>query len=156
MDQFIQQMPYDYLGKRTIKLDDDKIIIDSKNMLRTLSDDYPYAKIDPEFKTIRRGEKEWGSIVYGLIVSAVVLFLLLKVSNNMMFKVIVLCIQLCTIATATYLLSLGYFKRNFVFVLDIEGNCVFSLKETDKSKEFIKKLKERIEKSKTISVPQKP
>lgn len=148
MDRFIQQMPYDYLGKRTIKLEEDKIIIDSKNMVRTLSDDYPYAKIDPEFKTIRRGEKEWGSVVYGLIVSILILLFFQKMFHNGLFTIIVYCIELCVIAAAVYLVSLGFFKKNFIFVLDTSGNCIFSLKETAESKEFIKKLKERIEKSK--------
>jgi D-alanyl-lipoteichoic acid acyltransferase DltB (MBOAT superfamily) len=144
MEQFIQHIPYDYLGKRTIGLDNDKLVINTKNLLQAISDDYSYDKIDPEFKTIRRGEKEWGNIVYGLIVFAVVLFLLLKVFNNMTFKVVVLCLQLCTIAAATYLLSLGYFKRNFIYVLDTSGNCILLLKETDKSIAFTKKLKEKI------------
>lgn len=148
MDQFTQHMPYDYLGKRTIRIEDDRIVIDSKNILRTLSDDYRYEKINPVFKTVRRGEKEWGSIVYGLIVSTIVLFLLLKMFHNGLFTVIVYCIQLSMIGTAVYLLSLGYFKRNFIYVLDTSGDGIFSLKETDRSKEFLKKLKAKIEKSK--------
>jgi hypothetical protein len=148
MDQFVQHMLYDYLGKRTIKLESDKIVIDSKNMLRTLTDDYPYSKIDPEFKTIRRGEKEWGGIVYGLIISILLLLFFQKIFHNGLFTIIVYCIELCAIATAVYLVSLGYFKRRFIFVLDTSGNCIFSLKETVQSKEFIKKLKERTEKSK--------
>lgn len=147
MEQFTQQLPYDYLGKRTIKLENERIVIDSKNMLRTLSDDYSYDKIDPEFKTISRGEKEWGNIVYGLIISLIVLLFFQKMFHNGLFTIIVYCIELCVIAAAAYLVSLGFFKRNFIFVLDTSGNCIFFLKETARSKEFINRLKEHIEKS---------
>jgi hypothetical protein len=147
MDQFIQHIPYDYLGKRTIRLENDRIVIDSRNMLHALSDDYPYNKIDPAFKTIRRGEKEWGNIVYGLIVATISLFILLKMFHNGLLTLIVYCVQLSMIASAAYLVSLGYFKKNFIYVLDTSGNCVFSLKENDRSKEFLKKLKAKVEKS---------
>jgi hypothetical protein len=147
MDQFIQLMPYDYLGKRIFKLESDKIIINSKNMLSSLSDDYSYSKIDPVFKTILRGEKEWGNIVYGLIISILVLLFFQKVVHNGVFTIIVYGLELCAIASAAYLVSLGYFKKNFIVVLDTSGNCIFSLKESVKSMEFAKKLKARIEKA---------
>lgn len=147
MDQFIQQMPYDYLGKRTIKLESDKIVINSKNMLGSLSDDFPYSKIDPDFKTILRGEKEWGTIVYGLLISILVLLFFQKIFHNGVFTIIIYGLELLAITAAVYLVSLGYFKKNFIFVLDISGNCIFSLKDTPKSKDFIKKLKVRIEQS---------
>ena len=151
MDQFTQQMPYDYLGKRTITLESDKLVINSKNMLGSLSDDYSYSKVDPQFKTILRGEKEWGNVVYGLIISILVLLFIQKVFHNGLFTLIIYGLELVAIAAAVYFVSLGYFKKNFIFVLDTSGNCLFTLKETPKSKEFIKKLKVRMEQSTAIN-----
>jgi hypothetical protein len=150
MDQFIQQLPYDYLGKKTITIENNRLAITSKNLLQSISDEYPFEKIDPVFKTISRGEKEWGNVVYGLIVATIGFFLLIKIFHNGLFSIIAYVIQLCLIATACYLLSLGYFKRNFIYVLDTAGDCIIALKESPKSTEFLKKLKARLEKSKTV------
>jgi len=147
MNQFIKYEPYDYLGKRTIKIEPDKLVIDSKNMLRTLSDDYSYTRVNPVFKTVCHGEKEWGNIIYGLIIASLICVFLIKMFHNGVFTLLVYFILLSFFVTAGYLVFLGFFKRNFIYVLDANGDPLFALKETPQSKEFLKKLKTQIENS---------
>ena len=47
MDVFTQRLPYEGFAKRTITLEQDKLVIDYKNIARSLTDDYSYGKIDP-------------------------------------------------------------------------------------------------------------
>jgi hypothetical protein len=151
MDQFIKREPYDYLGKKTIELHSDRIVINSKNLVRSMSDDWSYSLINPEFRTIRRGEKEWGNVIYGLIITVIVFFLLIKGVNIGLFTLIAYGIQLTCMISAGYFVFLGFFKRNFVYVLDKTGDPIFALKETPEAKEFLKKLKTHIEQAKPAS-----
>ncbi|MGA2507310.1 MAG: hypothetical protein ABSF80_07540 [Chitinispirillaceae bacterium] len=145
MDVFTQRLPYEGFAKRTITLEQDKLVIDYKNIARSLTDDYSYGKIDPVFKTIRRGETEWSSIVYGLVITSMVFFILSKMSPSLLFKSIVLGIQVCTVVIAVYLLALIFYKKAHIYVLDTSGDCILALKSTPKSRAFAAKLKAKVE-----------
>lgn len=144
MDVFTERLFYDGLAKRTITLEPDKLVIAYKNIARNFTDDYAYLKIDPDFKTVRRGETEWSNVVYGLVVASMVFFILSKMSPALLFKSIVLGIQLCAVATAVYLLARIFLKKDHIYVLDTTGDCIISLKSTPKSRAFVAKLKEKV------------
>jgi len=153
MDVFAQRLPYDGLAKRTVTLEQDKLIIGYKNIARNFIDDYDYRKIDPGFKTIRRGETEWSGVVYGLVVASVVLFLFSKMSPGLLFKSIVLGIQVCTVTAAVYLFALIFIKKDHIYILDTSGDCILALKSTPKSRAFVAKLKAKVEAANKTAKP---
>ena len=153
MDVFARRLPYDGLAKRTVTLEQDKLVIDYKNFARNSTDDYDYRKIDPGIKTIRRGETEWSSVVYGLVVASVVLFLLSKMSPGLLFTSIVLGIQVCTAAAAVYLFACIFIKKDHIYILDTSGDCILALKSTPKSRAFVAKLKAKVEAANKTAKP---
>jgi hypothetical protein len=145
MDIFTQRLPYDGLAKRTVTLTQDKLVIDYKNFARNSTDDYDYRKIDPDFRTVRRGETEWSNVVFGFLIAFLVLFIFSKMSPSLLFKSIVLSIEVCTIVIALYLFARLFIKKEHLYVLDDTGDCILSLKSTPKSRAFIAKLKAKVD-----------
>jgi uncharacterized membrane protein len=154
MDVFTQRLPYDGLAKRTLTLEQDKLVVNYKNVVRNLTDDYAYGKINPDFKTVKRGETEWSSIVYGLVITSMIFFILSKMSPSLLFKSIVLGIQVCTVVIAVYLLALIFIKKTHIYVLDTSDDCILALKSTPKSRAFVVKLKAKVDAAKRDSLNQ--
>jgi hypothetical protein len=145
VDHFIQKMPWEGLAKQTITLEDGKMVIDYKSPARNFSDDYRYGNLSPDIKLVRRGATEWSNVVYGLVVTSIVFFLISKMSNSLLFKSIALGIQLFIVIVAVSLLGLVFVKREYLYVLDDTGDCVVALRATPKAKAFIGKLKQKLE-----------
>ena len=74
-----------------------------------------------------------------------VFFILSKMSPSLLFKSIVLGIQVCTVVIAVYLLALIFYKKAHIYVLDTSGDCILALKSTPKSRAFAAKLKAKVE-----------
>jgi hypothetical protein len=146
MDTFVQHLPYDALATRKITLEPEKIVMHYKSLNRNFNEQYGYADLDPDFKTVRRGEKEWSGVIYGFIISSVVLFLFVKIAHSFLFKSLFLGIQIALLITAAYLFSLIMLKKEFVYIFDRSGECILTLKATPKAKEFVKKLRAKVQK----------
>lgn len=144
MDRFIQYLPYDALGKRTVTIEQNGLTIHFKNINRNFSDEYPYAKINPDFKIVSRGETEWSGVIYGLVVFSIFMFLVIKMSHGLIFKCTVWSIQFCALVTAVYLLALRFIKKDYHYIFDLSGECILSMKKTPASDEFVRKLKARL------------
>jgi hypothetical protein len=145
MDVFMERLYHDGFAKRTVTIEQDKLVINLKSIGRNFTDDYDYSKIDPSFKTVRRGETEWSNVVYGLVVASMVFFILSKMSSSLLFKSIVLAVQVCTVAAAVYLLARIFIKKEHLYILDTAGDCVLVFRSTPKSRAFVAKLKARAE-----------
>jgi hypothetical protein len=145
MDVFTENLFYDSLAKRTLTLESEKLVINYKNIARSFIDDWDYRKIDPVFRTMRRGESEWSNVVFGLVIVSVVFFILTKMSSSLVFNGIVLVVQLCTALVTVFLFARIFLKRDFIYILDTSGDCILSLRSTPRAKAFAAKLKEKVE-----------
>jgi hypothetical protein len=150
MDVFIERLPWDGLATRTLTLENDRLAIRFKNIARSLDDDYRYGKIDPDIKTVRRGETGWSNVVYGLVVTSVVFFVLSKMSPSSTFRNVVIGFQLCAAAAAVCLLSRIFLKRDHLYIMDTAGDCIVSFKSTPRSRAFAAKLREKIAAAKAV------
>jgi hypothetical protein len=144
MDTFIQHLPYDALAKRTITLEQDNVAMHFKSLTRNFSDEYPYAKINPDFKTVRRGEKEWGGIIYSLIIASIVFVILTKMSQALMLRTIFLSLQITMLILAAILVVIMFSKKDYFYIFDTDGECLLMIRATDKGKAFVKKLREKL------------
>ena len=140
----IQRLPYDSLAKRTITLEADKLVMEYRNIVRSFTDDYLYAHLSPDIKTVRRGASEWSGVIYGFVVTFMVFFLFTKMSHSLLFRVIFLGLQVAALAGVVWLLLLWVIKRDYYYILDRSGDCILCLKATPKAREFVKKLREKI------------
>ena len=145
MDVFTERLPYDGLATRRLVLEAGKLVIRFKNIARSFDDEYDYRKIDPCIKTVRRGETEWSNIVFGLVVVSIVFFVLTKMSRSLIFNSIVLTVQLCTALLAIWFIALILIKKDHLYIMDISGDCILSLKSTTKSRAFAAQLKLKVE-----------
>jgi hypothetical protein len=150
MDVFTQRLPWDSLGTRTLALESDKLVMNHKNFSRSFTDDYDYRKIDPVFRTVRRGETEWSGVVYGLVVASIIFFVLSKMSSAQIFSSVVIGIQLCTALAAVYLIFRILLKKDHIYILDDTGDCIVALRSTPKARAFAAELKSRIEKTRLV------
>jgi hypothetical protein len=147
MDVFIQRLPWDSLATRTLTLEADRLVINHKNFVRSFTDDYDYRKIDPVFRTVRRGETEWSNFVFGLVLASTVFFVISKMSSSLIFRSVVIGIQLFAALTAVYLISRIFLKKEHIYILDTTGDCIAALRSTPKAKAFASKLKEKMKAS---------
>ena len=145
MDTFIQYLLYDALAKRTLTLEQDKLSMRFKSLTRNFSDEYPYAKINPDIRTVHRAEKEWSGIVYGLIVTYVVFLILTKMSQALYLRTVFIVIQILMLAAAAWLGALMFIKKDYYYIFDTAGECILMIQATPKAKEFVKKLKNKME-----------
>ena len=144
MDTFIQYLPYDALAKRTLTLEQDKLSVHFKSLNRNFSDEYPYAKINPEIRTVHRAEKEWSGIVYGLIVTYIVFLILTKMSQALYLRTVFIVIQILMLGAAAWLGILMFIKKDYYYIFDTAGECILMIQATPKGKEFVKKLKGKL------------
>lgn len=144
MHVFTEYLPYDALAKRTISLDHDKLSIHFKSMNRNYSDEFPYAKINHDIKVVRRGEKEWSGVVYGLIVGYIVFLILTKMSQALYLRTPFLVIQFVLLGIAAWLGMLMFLKKEFFYLFDSDGECIAMIKATPKSRVFVKNLREKL------------
>jgi hypothetical protein len=144
VDTFIQYLPYDALAKRTLTLEQDKLSMHFKNMTRNFSDEFPYKKINPDIKMVRRAEKEWSGVVYGLIVTYIVFLILTKMSQALYLRTTFVVIQIAMLATAAWFGFLMFRKQDYFYIFDTDGECILMIKATPKAKEFVKKLKGKL------------
>jgi hypothetical protein len=144
MEQFTQYLPYDALAKRTLVLDQEKLTIHFKSLNRNFTDEYPYAKINPTIKSVRRGEREWTGVVYGLVVTYIVFLILTKMSQALYLRVPFIVIQVAMLGIAAWLGSLMFLKKEFHYIFDTDGECILMIKATPKANEFLKKLKGKL------------
>ncbi|MBN2037204.1 MAG: hypothetical protein JW768_10715 [Chitinispirillaceae bacterium] len=144
MTTFVQYLPYDALATRTITLEPDKIVMHYKSLNRNYSEEYAYSDINPDFRTVRRGEKEWSGVIYGLIMSSVVLFIFVKIAHSFLFKSLFLFTEFAFLITAAYLFSRIVLKKEFVYIFDRNGECILALKATHRAKEFVNNLRGKV------------
>jgi hypothetical protein len=144
MNLFVQILPYEGFAKRTFTLEAGKMVIDYKSPARNCSDDYSYDRINPDIKLVRRGATEWSNVVYGLVILSIVFFLISKMSYSLLFKSIMLGIQLGIVIVAVILLAHIFLKKDYLYVLDDTGDCLFALRATPKAKTFIGTLQEKM------------
>jgi hypothetical protein len=147
MDQFVQYLPYDALGKRTLRLEQDKLVLTYKNLTRNYTDEFPFEKINPVFKYVKRGESEWDGVLLGLVVSAIALVLFTKMLHSLIVRTVFLSIQVCMLFAAVYLLAIKFIKRDYCYILDDSGDVIVALKVTPHAKAFIAKLSEKMKNS---------
>ena len=146
MDQFIQYLPYDALGKRTLRIEQDKLVLTYKNLTRNFVDEHPFKSINPSFKYIKRGDSEWDSVLFGLVIAVIILGFVTKMIHSPIPKIIFLTIQIATLFTTVYLLGVKLIKREYCHILDDTGETIVAMRVTPKSKEFINRLKAAMEK----------
>jgi hypothetical protein len=146
VDTFIQYLPYDAFAKRTLALEQDKLSMHFKNLTRNFSDEFPYKKINPDIKIVRRAEKEWNGMVYGLIVTYIVFLILTKMSQALYLRTTFVVIQVAVLILAAWLGLLMFLKKDYYYIFDTDGECILMLPVTPKAKEFVKKLRGNIEK----------
>jgi hypothetical protein len=146
MNTFIQHLPWEGFAKRTLTLEEEKLIIDYRSPGQNLTDDIPYGRINPDIRLVRRGATEWSNVVFGLVIAMLAVFVISKMSRSMLVMSITLVVQLCIVVPALVLVALIFIKKEYIYVLDDTGECLFSLRATPKAKTFIGKMKERMEK----------
>ncbi|MBN1131080.1 MAG: hypothetical protein JXA71_18975 [Chitinispirillaceae bacterium] len=144
MDSFIQYLPYDALAKRTITLEQDKLTLTHKSLNRNFSDEFPYAKINPGIKTVRRGEHEWSNIIYIVVVTYIVFFILTKMTQALYARTVFVVFQVAMLAIAAVLGALMFIKKDYYYLFDNDGECILMIKANKKGREFVKKLKEKL------------
>jgi hypothetical protein len=144
MDVFTEKLPWDGLAKQRLTLGPGKLVIHYKNIARSFEDEYDYRKIDPDFRTVRRGETEWSNAVFGLVIASIVFFILTKMSSSLIFNAIVLAVQLCTALLAVVLIARIFIKKDHLYIMDTSGDCFLTLKSTSKARAFVAKLKEKV------------
>jgi hypothetical protein len=147
MDQFVQYLPYDALGKRILRIERDKLVISYKNLTRNFVDEHPFKAVNPSFKYVRRGDSEWDGVLFGLVISAIVLVLFTKMLHSLTLRTIFLTIQISMLFAAVYLLGVKFIKREYCHILDDTGETIVAIRVTAKSKEFIGRLKAAMEKN---------
>lgn len=145
MDVYTERLPWDSLATRRLTLENDRLVISYKNIARSFEDEYDYRKIDPVATTVRRGETEWSNVVFGLVIASIVFFILTKMSSSLVFSSIVLIVQLCTAIAAVYLITIIFFKKEHIYIMDTSGDCILSLKSTPRARAFVAKLKAKVD-----------
>jgi hypothetical protein len=144
MDDFTEKLPWDGLAKRRLTLAPEKLVIHYKNVARDFEDEYDYGKIDPDFRTVRRGETEWSNAVFGLVIASIVFFILTKMSSSLIFNAIVLAVQLCTALLAVVLIARIFIKKNHLYIMDTSGDSILTIRSTPRARAFAAKLKEKV------------
>ncbi|MBN2189184.1 MAG: hypothetical protein JW699_07005 [Chitinispirillaceae bacterium] len=145
MDMYTDKHPWDGLATRRLTLGPDRLIIHYKNIARGFEDEYDYGKIDPAFRTVRRGEAEWSNVVFGLVIASIVFFILTKMSSSLIFNTIVLIVQLCAALLAVALIFRIFIKKDHLYIMDATGDCILTLRATSKARAFAAKLKAKVE-----------
>lgn len=146
MSSLVQHLPYDALAKKTITLEQDTMTIEFKSLNRRFTDEFPYAKINPAITTVHRGEKEWMNVIYGVVVTYIVFFILTKMTQALVARTVFLAIQLALLGITVFLGLLMFLKRDYYHVFDIDGECILTIQANEKGKEFVKKLKGKLDK----------
>ena len=150
MDIFTEKLPWDGFATRRLTLGPDKLALSYKNIARSFEDEYDYGKIDPVFRTVRRGETEWSNIVFGLVIASIVFFILTKMSSSLIFNGIVLIVQLCTAVLAVWLIARIFIKKDHIYIMDTSGDCILTLRSTPKARAFVVKLKTKTEAARAV------
>jgi hypothetical protein len=145
MDVFTDKLLWDGLATRRLTLEADRLVIRYKNIARGFEDEYDYGKIDPSFRTVRRGETAWSNVVFGLVIASIVFFILTKMSSSLIFNSIVLIVQLCTAMLAVVLIARIFIKKDHLYIMDTSGDCIITLRATPKARAFAAKLKAKVE-----------
>ena len=145
MDQFVQYLPYDALGKRTLRIEQDKMVLAYKNLTRNFTDEHPFKAINPEFKYVKRGDNEWDGVLFGLVITAIILAFITKMMRSLTPHLICLSIQIAMLFAAVYLLGVKFLKRDYCHILDDSGETIVAIRVTPKSKVFLNKLRAAID-----------
>jgi len=144
MTRFVQRLPWEGFSKRTLTLEPDKLVIDSKKTGAGFSDDYRYKDISPIIKTTRRGETAWSGIIYGIVVASLVLFFITQLTQSNFIKLIIIAMTYAALFFAAFLFALRFKKNDYADFRDVHGECFLSIKVTAKSKPFIEALRRKI------------
>ena len=145
MDVFIQRIPWKGFAKQTLTLGVDKLVIFYKGFDQTIEDEYLYKGLHLAIKNVRRGESAWTNVIFGLIITSIVLFLCTKMSPSLLFKAIVLILNFAVLITAGALFLQRFIKREYVYLFDASGECILMLRVTPGSRPFIAALRQNIE-----------
>jgi hypothetical protein len=144
MNSLIQYLPYDALAKRTLTLEEDKLSIRFKSLNRNFSDEFPYAKINPEIKTVRRGEKDWMGVIYGVVVTYIVFFILTKMTEALAVRAVFVAMQVILLITTAILGAFMFIKKDYYYIFDSDGECILMIRTDEKGKEFVKTLRGKL------------
>jgi hypothetical protein len=144
MTRFVQRFPWEGLAKRTLILEQDQLVIVSKKSGAEFTDDYRFSEIDPAVKTSRRGEPEWSTVIFGLVIASAALFLVTRAIQSSLVKLIVIAVEFFLILIAGFLFSLQFIKSDYADFYNADGDRFLSLKVTAKSKPFIAALRQKI------------
>jgi hypothetical protein len=147
MEQFVQYLPYDALGKRTLRIEQDKLVLTYRNLTRNFVDEHPFNTINPSFRFVRRGDSEWDGVLFGFVISAIILAFVTKMMHSTLLRIIFLAIQIILLFAAVYLLGIKLLKREYCHILDDTGETIVALRVTSSSKEFINRLKASMDKN---------
>jgi hypothetical protein len=129
---------------RTLTLEDDKLVIESKKAGASFSDEYFYRSINPVVKTARRGETGWSNVIYGIVVASLALFMATRMTQSAVAKMIILALDYAALLFAAFLFCLQLKKSDYADFYDENGDCILSIKITPKSKPFIASLRQKI------------
>ncbi len=144
MNRFIQRHLWEGNARRTMTLGPDKLVIDGKKAGVSISDDYFYRDITPAVKNTRRGEPGWSSVIYGIVVVSLALFVATRMVQSTVAKMIILAFDYALLLIAGFFFILTVKKSDYADFYDADGDRFLSIKVTSKSKPFIAALRGKI------------
>jgi hypothetical protein len=151
MNRFIQRHPWEGFAARTMTLGPDKLVIDSKKAGVSLSDDYFYRDITPAVKPTRRGEPGWSSVIYGIVVVSLIMFVATRMVQSTYAKMAILAFDYALLLFAGFLFVLTIKKSSYADFYDADGDRFLSIKVTAKSKPFIEALRGKIKEAESLN-----